>query len=405
MLHLRLLQCDAMRVLSTRLKRHLFVCRYATFMLLLWFCVSANAQSSPRDLGQRLQSLVDERFATTKCPGLSVAVASNNRIIFSGAWGKADLEENVPLTPASVHRLASVSKPISGTIIMDLVEQGKLGLDVSIRHYLPELPESYQKVTIRQLLSHQSGTRFGEDEIDIVFSTKHYATSRDALRLIAPSFSFEPGSKVEYSSAAFTVLGAAVEAVSGRSFQQLSSDFFARHAIKGFALDDPYAVVPNRVRGYLVDRNSKIELNSGRTLSRDYLNGTSGEVTNSALYDISNRYPAGGFDASAEDLLRFVIAVGTGKVLNPKTVDEMWTAQTTSDGKRSVFGLGWGASDWRGKTKMVGMNGLEPSSQTFLRYLPDRGVGVAMLCNAEAAQFGDLLDSILDVTIQQSGSR
>lgn len=390
-----------MSVLTGRVKLCIHAPHAVAVILLLSLCVFASAQtSSSGDLQNDLQALVDGRFAGTKCPGLSVAVASHNEIAFSKAWGKSDLEQNVPLTTASVHRLASVSKPISGTMIMDFVEQGKLGLDLSVRQYLPELPQSYQKVTIRQLLSHQSGVRFAEDDIKVVFSTKHYAASREALRLIAPSPSFEPGSKVEYSSVAFTVLGAAAEAVAGRSFQQLSSDFFARHAINGFALDDPYAVVPNRVRGYLVDRNSKIELNNGQTFNRDYLNGTSGEVTNAVLYDISNRYPAGGFDASAEDLLRFVIAVGTGKVLKPETVSQMWTAQATSDGKRSVFGLGWGVSDWKGKTKMVGMNGLEPSSQSFLRYLPEPGVGVAMVCNAEGAQFGDLLDSILDRTIR-----
>jgi CubicO group peptidase (beta-lactamase class C family) len=58
----------------------------------------------------------------------------------------------------------------------------------------------------------------------------------------------------------------------------------------------------------------------------------------------ANRYPAGGFDASAEDLLRFVIAVGSGKVIKPDTVNDMWTAQRTSDGANTVFGLGWGVS-------------------------------------------------------------
>ena len=64
---------------------------------------------------------------------------------------------------------------------------------------------------------------------------------------------FEPGTKVEYSSLSFTVLGAAAEAVTGRSFQKLSADFFSKHGISGFSLDDPLAIVPKRVRGYLVD--------------------------------------------------------------------------------------------------------------------------------------------------------
>ena len=367
-------------------------------LLLLTLRTWAQTQSKEVALPQRLESLVDARFDATRCPGLSVAVASNDRIVFSKALGKGDIEQDVPLTTASVQRLASLSKPITGTIIMDWVEQGKLALDVSVRQYLPELPAFYQSVTLRELLSHQSGVRGYADEESVLFNTIHYPKSRDALKVMMTyPLAFSPGTKVEYSSLAFTVLGAAAEAVTGRSFQQLSMDFLSNHGIRGFALDDPYGLVPRRVHGYLVDRKLNLQFNDGRVAGRDYLKGTNGEITNAHYYDISNRYPAGGFDASAEDLLRFVIAVGSGKVLNPDTVNGMWTAQRTSDGANTVFGLGWGVSKWKEKTKMVGMNGLELSTAAFLRYLPDSGVGVALLCNAEGAKaLPDLLDDILE---------
>jgi len=371
-------------------------------LFLLPLCTWAQTQGKEVSLPERLESLVNDRLEATRCPGLSVAVASHNQIVFSAALGKADIEQDVPLTTASVQRLASVSKPITGTIIMDLVEQGKLSLDASVRQYLPELPAFYQSVTLRELLSHQSGVRGYADEENVLFSTVRYATSRDALKVMMTyPLAFTPGTKVEYSSLAFTVLGAAAESVTGRSFQQLSMDFFSKHGIRGFALDDPYAIVPRRVHGYLVDRTLNLQFNDGRVAGRDYLKGTTGEITNAHYYDISNRYPAGGFDASAEDLLRFMIAVDSGKILKPDTVDAMWTAQRTSDGTSTVFGLGWGVSKWKEKTKMVGMNGLELSTASFLRYLPDSGVGVAVLCNAEGAKgLSELVDDILDDTLQ-----
>jgi CubicO group peptidase (beta-lactamase class C family) len=373
----------------------------ALAILFFLICPHIKAQESP-SLPQHLESLLDERFKATNCPGLSVAVASHNKIIFSKALGMADLEQSVPMTTGSVHRLASLSKPVTGTIIMDLVEQGKLDLDVSARQYLPELPESYQKVLLRQLLSHQSGVRGYADEMDVLFSTKHYATAREALKsMMGFPLSFDPGTKVEYSSLSFTVVAAASEAVTGRSFQQLSADFFSKHGLGGFFLDDPYNIVPNRVRGYLVDRNSKMEFNDGRLVEREYLNGTNGGITNAHFYDISNRFPAGGFDTSAENLLRFVIAVGSGKVLKPETVGKMWTAQSTTDGKKSVFGMGWGVSQWKNTTKMVGMNGLELSTTAFLRYMPESGVGAVVLCNAEGAKnLPELLNDTLDAAMQ-----
>ena len=99
-----------------------------SFTLVLLICLGARAQDDSVSVPGRLAALVDTRFKATKCPGLSVTVASKNKIVFSKALGTADLEQGVPLRTDSVHRLASLSKPITGTIIMDLVEQGKLAL-------------------------------------------------------------------------------------------------------------------------------------------------------------------------------------------------------------------------------------------------------------------------------------
>jgi CubicO group peptidase (beta-lactamase class C family) len=312
----------------------------------------AQTQGKEASVPEHLESLVNDRFEATRCPVLSVAVAFHNQIVFSKALGKADVEQDWPLAITSVQRLASLSKPITGTIIMDLVEQGKLSLDASVRQYLPELPAFYQSVTVRELLSHQFGVRGYADEEDVLFGTVHYSRSRDALKIMMTfPLAFTPGTRVEYSSLAFAVLGAAAEAVTGSSFPQLSMDFFSKHSIRGFALDDPYAIVPRRVRGYLVDRTLNLQFNDGRVVGRDYLKGTNGEITNAHYYDISNRYPAGGFDASAEDLLRFVIAVGSGQVLKPDTVDANvdWTTHVR-----------WGADGlwaWLGCFEMEGEDG------------------------------------------------
>ena len=228
----------------------------------------------------------------------------------------------------------------------------------------------------------------------------NYATCRDSLKtFMGLPLVFKPGTKVEYQSLSFSVAGAAAEAVTGRSFQQLSADFFAKNRISGISVDDPLAIVPNRVRGYLVDVSSKIEFNDGRVVSRDYLAGSANNVTNARFYDISNRYPAGGFVSSGEDLMRFVIKVGTGKVLGQEALREMWTVQQTPEAG-GVFGIGWGVSRWKDRS-MVGMNGAEPSTTTFLRYFPDSGVGVSVLCNAEGARdLEKLLEDILEATFR-----
>jgi CubicO group peptidase (beta-lactamase class C family) len=303
-----------------------------------------------------------------------MAVARANRIVYSKAFGSADLEQNVPLRIDSVHRLASLSKLVTATIIMDLVQTNRLSLDTLVRTWLPELGPAYRKVTIRHLLTHQAGVR-GYRDTEEVFSSIHYTTSREALKAFAADpLLFEPGTRVEYSTSGFTLLGAVAEAVVGKPFQDLSRDFFRRYGIQGFDIDDARALVPRRVRGYFVDAE--------------------GRPHNPRFYDASNKYPAGGFTASAEDTLRFAIAVGTGHLLKPAILDLTWTAQTTALGEKTPFGLGWGVAERNG-LKMVGFNGLQPMSETSLRYFPATGDGVALFCNAEGARgLTELLEAV-----------
>jgi CubicO group peptidase (beta-lactamase class C family) len=100
-------------------------------------------------------------------------------------------------------------------------------------------------------------------------------------------------------------------------------------------------------------------------------------VTNARAYDISNRYPAGGFAASGEDLLRFVIKVGAGKVLGQEALHEMWTAQPTADGTKGAFGIGWGVSQWKGRA-----HGGNEWSRTIHDYFPSllSGLGHRSRC-------------------------
>jgi CubicO group peptidase (beta-lactamase class C family) len=352
------------------------VTRKALFasVLSLFATVLVQAQN---DNSTSLASIAARTFKATRCPGLSVAVAKNNVIIYSGAFGFADIEQQVALTTDSAHRLASLSKPVTGTIIMDLVQSDRLKLDVPVKSYLPELPAVYDKVTIRHLLTHQAGVRDYRND-DEVFNAVHYPTSRDAIKtFVNDPLLFEPGTKMAYSNFGFTMLGAIAEAATNQTFQELAKAFFHRYNLSGFDVDDPLTMVPKRVRGYHVDKE--------------------GVVSNARAYDASNKYPAGGFTSSAPDYLRFAIAVASDHVLKPELLQQTWTDQRTHDGMETHYGLGWGVSERNGR-KMVGFNGLNPSSTTAFRYVPSDGVGVVALCNAEVlAGNGDQdLSSVVD---------
>lgn len=209
-------------------------------LFLLWPLIAANPCDAVR-------AQVTAEARKQDIPGISVAIVRNNKIACSIALGWADLEQRVPNTSASRHRLASLSKPITAVLTMKLVEENKFGLDDSVRQLMPELPARFGAVTYRRLLSHQSGIReyAGLDE---VFSTKHYATLEEASRSIflESPLLFEPGSKTAYTTYGYTLLGAAMERATGQSFRQILESLPPGR----FAEDDPLALVPDRVRPY-----------------------------------------------------------------------------------------------------------------------------------------------------------
>lgn len=106
--------------------------------------VALYAQSAtPQDLPGKIDALVTSVMSEERIPGVSVAVLKNDRIIHSAGYGLADIENNVPVTPRTVFRLASISKALTGVLAGRLFERGVLDLDRPIREYVQEWPEKH----------------------------------------------------------------------------------------------------------------------------------------------------------------------------------------------------------------------------------------------------------------------
>src|SRR5919109_3491269 len=152
-------------------------------------------------------------------PGMSVAVVLDDRLAWSDGFGLADVENDVPARANTVYRIASISKPIAATAVMQLVERGRVSLDDPIQKYVPRFPaKGDQTITVRHLLTHTSGIRHyrgGEME-----SSREYETVIDALSIFQDDpLLFAPGTKYSYSTYAYNLLGAVVEAASGLNFE------------------------------------------------------------------------------------------------------------------------------------------------------------------------------------------
>ena len=126
-----------------------------------------------------------------------------------------------------MYRLASVTKPITATAVLQLVEAGKVDLDAPIQRYVPAFPEKQWPVTVRHLLSHQSGIRNWTDEE--FHNTRHFASIAESLAVFKDDpLLFEPGTRTQYTSLGYNLMGAVVEGVSGKPFL----DYLARARVR-----------------------------------------------------------------------------------------------------------------------------------------------------------------------------
>ena len=311
---------------------------------------------------EAVEALISAAMTKLGIPGLSAAVVTERRLRWSFAFGTADLENFVPAKTVTVYRLASVTKPITATAVLQLVEAGKVDLDAPIQRYVPAFPPKQWPVTVRHLLSHQSGIRNWTDEE--FHNTRHFATLAESLAVFKDDpLLFEPGSRTEYTSLGYNLMGAVVEGVSGKPFlEYLRERVFAPAGMESARGDDVFAIIPNRAAGYQMS--------------------AAGELRNSPMSDTSNRTAGGGLVATAEDVARFAIAFQRGMLLKPSTVEAAYGRQRTRDRRLTGYGLGWIVGQ-AGDRREVYHTGGQPRVSTVLYMVPRSGLVVVLLCNLE----------------------
>lgn len=339
--------------------------------------ITPGLSGLPASRAAALDAAVLAAMPRLAIPGLSAAVVLNRELRWSAGYGQADVENAVPATPITVYRLASVSKPISATAVLALWERGKLDLDAPVQRYVPAFPDKPWPVTARELLGHQSGVRnWTEEEFH---STRRYHTIKDTLAAFKDDpLLFEPGTRTQYTSFGFTLLGAVVEGAAGGTFMdQLRTLVFQPAGMESARDDDVLAIVPHRASGYQKRAD--------------------GTVLNAPLSDTSNRLPGGGLLADVEDVARFASALQRGLLLKPETLQAALTPQPLRGGRATGYGLGW-VLGRRGSRHEAYHIGGQPQVSTVLYMLPDSGVAVAILCNLEGEE-----TSLLELARQMAG--
>ncbi len=332
------------------------------------FSVAQGIGALPAENVRNIEQQVSSSMSKHHFPATSIAVVMDDKLVWSEAFGTADLENLVPATNASVFRLASVSKPITAVAIMQLVERGQLSLEGAISDCVPQFRPAHVP-TIRQLLTHTAGVRHYKNDDDAndpeFVNTRHYASVTASIdQFKNDPLAFLPGSGFLYSSHGFTLLGSCVEHVTSSPFvSYVEQNIFKPAGMLSSRDDLVTAIVPNRARPYSTT--------------------STGVIVNAPLLDTSNRIPGGGFISTATDIARFAMALFDGKILRPDTVRTMFTpiVLRAPDGKPFSIGLGWAIGGAIGRDDVVWMGGNQPGATAMLFLVPKSRTAIIILTN------------------------
>ena len=347
------------------------------------------AAQSAAPLDPKLALAVDSvfaRFTAPGSPGCALGIVRGGELVYAKGYGLASLELGVPIGPATVFDLGSVSKQFTALAVVLLAQDGKLSLDDEIQKYLPELPRFSRPVTLRHLLHHTSGIR---DYIDLLFwsglGEEAVTGEREALQILARQRApnFDAGAEYLYSNSGFFLLSVIVRRAAGKSLRQFAAEriFGPLGMSHTFYLDNHAEIVPGKAASY----------------------APKGRARDSFQLALANweQIGDGGVQSSVEDLVRWVRNLEKGTVGGAGGLRELQTTGVLNDGQPITYALGLVVDSYRG-LRRVSHGGSWAGFRAQLTLFPEQGIGILTLCNVANAAPGALAQRVAESLLRDS---
>jgi CubicO group peptidase (beta-lactamase class C family) len=329
-----------------------------------------------------IAQVVEGQMKRRGIPGAQVTVIRGGRIVYARSFGVADRETGAAATDATLFTLNSATKSFTGVAILQLVQDGRLSLDDPIGRHVADLPPAWQPVTVRQLLAHVSGLPdivvppTGQGTGSLVGGGDQ-ATAWDAVRALpveAP-----PGTRYRYNQTNYVLLGKLIDRLAGRPFTaEMRARQFVPAGMAHVAFGGTRDILPGRTRIYR------------------YAGGAvDGVPGNGALEHAFDEFEpflrtAGGLNASATDVARWLVALQDGSLLRAGTLKALWTPARFTDGRATPWAMGWPIQDHGGHRVAAGIGG----RRTAFFVYPDDDLAVVVLTNLAGANPEAFVDEI-----------
>lgn len=290
-------------------KHHKIAFAFALFAILAF-----QSSSFAQDKAAKIDQLISLHHKYGQFNG-SAIVVDNGKVLYKKGVGLANMEWNIPNAPDTKFRLGSITKQFTATLILQLVEQGKIKLDGKLIDYLPDYrKDTGAKVTIHNLLSHTSGIP-SYTSLPGFFAnvSRNPFTVDDFIKkYTSGDLEFEPGTKFVYDNSGYFLLGAIIEKVTGKSYEQvLKENIFDPLGMKNSGYDQWKTIIGKRATGYT-------------QTPRGY--------ETAPYLDMSIPYAAGSLYSTVEDLYLWDQALYADKILSAKSKELMFTPNLNNYG-------------------------------------------------------------------------
>lgn len=326
----------------------------------------SGQEKENRQLERSLDELIGGEYRSNE-PGIAVLVAKGDNVIYKKAFGSANIELQVTLTPDMVFRIGSITKQFTAIGVLQLIEKGKLSLKDSVQHWIQDFPSKGAVITVENLLTHTSGL------IDYASMNDPdpYIERRDfTLPFIIDYFKneplqFKPGTAYGYSNSNYALLAYIIEKVTGKDYHT----YMKENVLQPAGLTHTYyaaesEVVPNRVAGYTRDK---------------------GFYENCYYQTISLGYGCGDLMSTVSDLYKWNKALLSYKLVGKATLDKAFTPYTLSDGTSTTYGYGWFIDEKSGM-KCIHHEGQVSGFIALEKYFPGENIYLAILTNIKSGE-------------------
>lgn len=313
-----------------------------------------------QSLESKIDGILKKQFKSNET-GVSALVAKNGKVIYRKAFGKANLELNVDMTPKNVFEVGSITKQFTSVGILMLLEEGKLSLEDDITKFISDYPTHGKKITVHHLLTHTSGIK---SYTSMRGFGKVMTLDKSPLEFIDffknEPMDFEPGEKYKYNNSGYFILGYIIEKVSGMSYQKFIKErIFDKIDMNSSFYGSYTKLIKNRASGY----------------------SKRGEDFSNAQYiSLTLPYAAGSIMSNIDDMLKWQTAITTDVFVKEATIDKAFTNYTLNNGSKINYGYGWSINEIN-DIPTIEHGGSIPGYKSMGIFVPSKNVYVIVFSN------------------------